>query len=148
MYSWMSLSPDKKYIVYAKNHNLYVKGNKDKGQDTTEIQLTTNGERYFSYARNGQDTTSGEESMAGRWFSKVNKIYVLRQDNRKSGEMAVIDALAKPRPVLERYKYDMAGDEHLSQWVLSVVDVDKREVVDFDIQRWHGSRCGGEIRDR
>ena len=136
MYSWMSLSPDKKYIVYAKNHNLYVKGNKDKGQDTTEIQLTTNGERYFSYARNGQDTTSGEESMAGRWFSKVNKIYVLRQDNRKSGEMAVIDALAKPRPVLERYKYDMAGDEHLSQWVLSVVDVDKREVVDFDIQRW------------
>lgn len=96
IYSWMSLSPDKKYIVYAKNHNLYVKGNKDEGQDTTEIQLTTNGERYFSYARNGQDTTSGEEAMAGRWFSKVNKIYILRQDNRKSGEMAVIDALAKP----------------------------------------------------
>lgn len=136
MYTWMSLSPDSNYIVYAKNHNLYMRGNKYKGQDTTEIQLTTNGERYFSYARNGQDTVSDETEMAGRWFKKVNKVYILRQDQREVEEMAVINALAKPKPVLERYKYDMAGAKNLSKWVLSVVDIDKRKVVDFDIERW------------
>ena len=113
-----------------------MRGNKYKGQDTTEIQLTTNGERYFSYARNGQDTVSDEEAMAGRWFPKVNKVYVLRQDNRNSDEMAVINVLAKPKPILERYKYDMAGDKNLSKWVLSVIDVDKRKVTDFNIERW------------
>lgn len=35
IYSWMTFSPDKKYILYAKNHNLYVKGNKALGVDTT-----------------------------------------------------------------------------------------------------------------
>lgn len=39
----MNFSPDKKYILYAKDHNLYVKGNKALGVDTTEVQLTTDG---------------------------------------------------------------------------------------------------------
>lgn len=26
IYSWMNFSPDKKYILYAKEHNLYIKG--------------------------------------------------------------------------------------------------------------------------
>ena len=48
IYSWMNFSPDRKYILYAKNHNLYMRGNKYKGMDTTEIQLTTDGEKYLS----------------------------------------------------------------------------------------------------
>ena len=137
VYSWMSYSPDKRYIAYAKNHNLYVKGNKAKGMDTTEIQLTTDGELYFSYARDGEDTTKNTElSMAGRWFPRTNKIYVLRRDMRKIGEMAVINVLAQPRPVLERYKYDMAGSKEVSKWVLSVIDVERRQVTNFDIEKW------------
>ena len=31
IYTWMNFSPDKKYILYAKDHNLYVKGNKSIG---------------------------------------------------------------------------------------------------------------------
>ena len=38
IYSWMNFSPDKKYILYAKDHNLYVKGNKALGVDTTEVR--------------------------------------------------------------------------------------------------------------
>ena len=30
-YTWMNFSPNKKYILYAKNHNLYIKGNKALG---------------------------------------------------------------------------------------------------------------------
>lgn len=136
-YSWMSFSPDNRYIVYAKNHNLFVKGNKNKGVDTTEIQLTTDGELYFSYARADEDTTSNVEmEMAGRWFPKVNKIYVLRRDARKCGEMAVINSLAQPRPIVERYKYDMAGSKEVSQCVLSVIDVETHNLVNINIDKW------------
>ena len=45
----MKFSPDRKYILYAKNYNLFVKGNKAKGMDTTEVQLTFDGEKNFSY---------------------------------------------------------------------------------------------------
>ena len=55
IFSWMNFSPDEKYIMYAKNHNLYIKGNKKMGIDTTEIQLTTDGERYYSFARNSEN---------------------------------------------------------------------------------------------
>ena len=51
IYSWMNFSPDRKYILYAKNHNLYVKGNKALGMDTTEVQLTFDGMPYYTYAR-------------------------------------------------------------------------------------------------
>ena len=45
----MNFSPNKKYILYAKNHNLYIKGNKALGVDTTEVQLTVDGMKDFSF---------------------------------------------------------------------------------------------------
>ena len=135
-YTWMSLSPDSSYILYAKNHNLYVRGNKYKGRDTTEIQLTTDGEQYFSYARDNQSMDSTETEMEGRWFKFANKAYVLRRDQRKVEEMAVIDVLAQPRPRAISYKYDMAGAKELSKWELSVIDVEKRKVLKINADKW------------
>ena len=51
MYSYLTFSPDGQYVLYARDHNLYVRGVKNKGVDTTEIQLTTDGEPHYSYAR-------------------------------------------------------------------------------------------------
>ena len=62
IYSWMNFSPDKKYLLYAKNHNLYMKGNKKMGVDTTEVQLTFDGVENYSYAR-----SRGEE------YSRIQK---------------------------------------------------------------------------
>ena len=45
---WPSYSPDSTWIAYAKNHNLFLMKAKDK--DSVEIQLTTDGERYYSFA--------------------------------------------------------------------------------------------------
>ena len=47
----MSFHQTKKYILYAKKHNLFVRGNKALGVDTTEVQLTTDGVENFSYAK-------------------------------------------------------------------------------------------------
>ena len=56
---WASFSPDNKTVLFARNHNLYMMDaeNYAKAQknadDTTivEIQLTTDGEEYYSYSQ-------------------------------------------------------------------------------------------------
>lgn len=82
VYSWMTFSPDKKYILYAKNHNLYVKGNKALGVDTTEVQLTTDGVENFSYAREEEAGENGEVPTTALWCPDNRHIYVVRDDNR------------------------------------------------------------------
>ena len=59
---WAIYSPDSIWIAYAKNHNLYLMKAKDK--DSVEIQLTTDGERYYSYAANSEDTTKNKKVRA------------------------------------------------------------------------------------
>lgn len=79
---------------------------------------------------------STETEMEGRWFKFANKAYVLRRDQRKVEEMAVIDVLAQPRPRAISYKYDMAGAKELSKWELSVIDVEKRKVLKINADKW------------
>ena len=43
---WASYAPDSSYMVFAKNHNLFIMEVGD--QDSVEIQLTEDGERWFS----------------------------------------------------------------------------------------------------
>ena len=72
--SWKKYSPDSTYIVFAQRHNLYVMGNKDKGKDTTIVQLTTDGERYFSY-------TKDEDEIAADTFPTAS-IAVWMKDSK------------------------------------------------------------------
>ena len=59
---WPTFSSDSTWIAYSKNHNLYLMRNKDK--DSIEMQLTTDGERYYSYAANSEDTTKNKKTKA------------------------------------------------------------------------------------
>jgi dipeptidyl-peptidase 4 len=59
---WASFSPDKKTIVFARNHNLFMMdaANYEKAQKSAtdktivETQLTTDGEEHYSYAGGGR----------------------------------------------------------------------------------------------
>ncbi|MDE5611296.1 MAG: DPP IV N-terminal domain-containing protein, partial [Odoribacter sp.] len=53
---WATFSPDSSYMVFARNHNLYLMKAGDK--DSVEIQLTTDGEPFYSYARHERDTSN------------------------------------------------------------------------------------------
>ena len=107
--SWPTFSSDSAWIAYAKNHNLYLMKAKDK--DSVEIQLTTDGERYYSYARNSEDTTKNKKVKANvDWFKNSKKLYVERQDERKVKDLFVVDVLAQPRPKLQTYRYSMPGE--------------------------------------
>ena len=54
--SWASYSPDSAWITFGRKHNLYLMKAKDK--DSVEYQLTTDGERYYSWQGDGEDTTT------------------------------------------------------------------------------------------
>jgi dipeptidyl-peptidase-4 len=60
--AWATVSPNKKTVIFARGHNLFMMDAaafelaKKKADDPAiaETQLTTDGERYYSFARSGQ----------------------------------------------------------------------------------------------
>lgn len=135
IYSWMTFSPDRKYILYAKGYNLYIRGNKAKGVDTTEVQLTTDGEKYYSFARDPEDDQKDEAETNARWFKDSRHIYVVREDSRKLKDMFVINSLTK-RPTLETYRYEMPGEKDLCQYELWIIDIEKKTANRVSADKW------------
>lgn len=139
VYSWMKFSPDRKYILYAKNYNLFVKGNKAKGMDTTEVQLTFDGEKNFSYgnAREEKERTRKDAEVAtnARWCPDSRHVFIVRDDDRKCRDNWVINSLSK-KPSLVTFKYEYAGDKHLTQYILNIIDVKERTCKKPAVEKW------------
>jgi len=132
---WPVYCHDSTMFAYAKNHNLYIMKAKDK--DSVEIQLTTDGERYYSFAANGEDTTRNKKVRANvEWFRNSKKLYVEREDSRKVKDLFVIDVLAKPRPKLQTYRYSMPGEEFVPQSELVIIDIATKARVNVDLKKW------------
>lgn len=134
---WPNYSRDSTWFAYAKNHNLYIMRANDK--DSVEIQLTTDGERYYSYAsgRNSEDTIKNKKVRTNvQWFRNGKKLYIVRQDQRKVKDLFVIDVLAQPRPKLETYRYSMPGEEFVPQPELIIFDVESKARVNVDLKKW------------
>jgi dipeptidyl-peptidase 4 len=139
--TWPGYSPDSTWIAYAKNHNLFLMKAKDK--DSVEIQLTTDGERYYSFAANSEDTARNKKQRAAvRWFKNSKKLYVERSDERKVKDLFVIDVLAQPRPKLETYRYSMPGEEFVPQSELIIFDVASKARVNVDLKKWKDQTIG------
>jgi dipeptidyl aminopeptidase/acylaminoacyl peptidase len=132
--SWRNYSKDSTYIVFARKHNLYLMKGKDK--DSVEVQLTKDGERWYSYQADGGDTTTTKRLRAdARWFDDGKKLYVVREDQRKVKELWVINSLKK-RPELETYKYDMPGEKETTQQEAWIFDVQSRTGVKLKTDKW------------
>lgn len=134
---WKKYSPDSLFMVYAQKHNLYFVGNPKKGQDTIPVQLTTDGEEYYTFNREDEGKLN-ERCLANdtRWIPNTHCFFVTREDNRKVGEQWVIDALSEPYPKLDTYKAELAGDKNVTQYELLIGNVDTREVKKVAIDRW------------
>ena len=138
---WIQYSPDSTWIVFAKNHNLYLMQTDD--SDSTEIQLTSDGERWYSFAANDGDTTQNKRLRTNaQWFEDSKKLYVRRRDRRKVGELWLVHTLSEPRPTLETYKYEMPGEENVPQTELIIFDVATKERIDVDIKKWVDQNIG------
>lgn len=130
---WAKYSPDSTYIVFARKHNLYLMKANDK--DSVEIQLTEDGEPFYSYASNSRDTSSKRTWARAHWLKDSKKLYVVRSDERKVKDLWVIDILSK-RPRLKEYRYTMPGDKEVAQHELLIFDVASREKIKVNTEKW------------
>lgn len=154
---WASLSPDKNWVVFARGHNLFLMDADNyaralkKPDDKTiqEIQLTSDGEEFYSFSRRLRDEEIKELQKDEKdrkdfrrpaimvfWSQDSKKFACIRQDERKVGELWVINSLANPRPVLESYKYGMPGEENQPQPEILVFDLASRERVKVKAEKF------------
>tara|TARA_R110000868_G_scaffold378658_3_gene644155 strand:+ start:7364 stop:9724 length:2361 start_codon:yes stop_codon:yes gene_type:complete len=138
---WATFSPDSTWIAFARSHNLYVMRADD--PDSVEHQLTEDGEKWFSYQRSDDDTTSTKRLRARvNWFEDSSKLWVKRQDKRKVGDLWVINSGGK-RPTLETYKYPMPGEEDVFIDEIRIFDPANKTNVLLDTDKWEDQALGG-----
>src|SRR5699024_5292201 len=117
--------------------NLYLMRADD--PDSTEYQLTDNGERWYNYQADEGDTTRNKRLRSGaRWFKDSNKLYINRRDTRKVNPLWVIQSLHQPRPRLKTYKYAMPGDKNIPRneiWVFKADTLSSTKGVKLDIRK-------------
>jgi len=157
---WASLSPDSAWVVFTRECNLYLMSGEDywkivdarRGKtgeeadsaeakvEVEEIQLTTDGEKWYCYGSYGRGETDEETEKnwtkrqpSGVLWSHDSRYFALtRQDRRKVGELWVVHVVGNKRPQLETYKYDMPGEEDVTQTELLVFDMQAREMKKID----------------
>jgi len=141
---WVSISPDEKTIILGRGYNLYMMDadsyklaqKKADDKNIKEVQLTTDGEEYYSYTRrlNDEEKKEFQKDEKDRkdyrlpaigivWSKDSKKIALVREDERKVADLWVINSLANPRPTLETYRYAMPGEENQPQPELLVFDI-------------------------
>lgn len=141
--NWKTYSPDSSWVAYAKNHNLYIMSADT--SDTTEYQLTEDGEKWYSFQADEDEEKEDEKLRSNaQWFEDGEKLYAKRTDVRDVEELWVIDVMEQ-RPELETYKYAMPGDENIGQDEVWVFDVESKESVklDTDHPEWEDETIGG-----
>ena len=155
--SWASISPDGNWVLFARHDNLYKMSGEDfqkivdarrgkSGDDAQEaedaveveeIQLTEDGEPFFSYVASnwrlsqfhGQTAEQVEENADKRkradivWSPGSEYFSIMRMDVREVGDLWIIHYTGDKRPQLESYKYGMPGEEHVAQYHLEVGSV-------------------------
>lgn len=138
---WATYSPDSTYIAFSRVHDLYVMRADD--PDSTEIRLTEDGERWYSFQQSHGDTTTTERLRSRAvWFEDSNKLYVKRQDWREVGELWVINTI-KQRPELETYKYNLPGEADHYQDEILVFDMETMGHLRLDTDKWPDQSLGG-----
>jgi dipeptidyl-peptidase-4 len=149
---WAQVAPDDKTVLFARGSNLFMMDAenyklalKDFGDPKVqEVQLTTDGEENYSFARrlNDEAKTTLKKDQKGdtkhkdgprvpaiplQFAKNSKKFSTVRQDLRKVADLWVINALANPRPKLETYRYAMPGEENVDQAELLIFDRDTKK---------------------
>ncbi len=142
------LSPDGKLAAFIRDYNLWV-------QDVeagTDKQLTTDGVKDYGYATDNAGWRFSERPVVA-WSPDSKKIATFRQDQRKSGEMYLVNTVAA-HPTLLAWKYPLPGDEHVTMIERVMIDVATANVVRVQMgPDQHRSTicddvlCGGEWVD-
>lgn len=125
------VSPDGRYEIFARGHDLFVR-ERATGE---EKRLTTDGERYRSFATDDEHDAPDEMETRAFWLSDSRRVAYSRPDQRRVGELSLINSLA-PVPSVATYKQMMPGDREVIQFDAAVIDVQTGDKVALDIHKW------------
>lgn len=159
--SWASVSPDGETVVFARDFNLYMMTGEsykkildarrgksgaeadsaDMKVEVEEIQLTDDGEEFYSYAARERGKTDKERARSAHdrkrapifWSHDSRRFALVRLDQRKVEDLWVIHSVGNKRMELETYKYDMPGEENVTRneiWIYDLVERKKVKVQD------------------
>lgn len=149
---WASISPDGETIVFSRQYNLYYMDKENyekylkdkKDPDIKEHQLTTDGEEHYSYGggERGETNVDKEKNKDKRksvrvvWSRDSKKFALIKTDARKVKDLWVINSVAKKRPTLETYKYQMPGEPESPQDEIHIFDLETKEKTQIDDDRF------------
>ncbi len=149
---WASISPDGETIVFSRQYNLYYMDKENyekylkdkKDPDIKEHQLTTDGEEHYSYGGGDRGETNVDKeknkdkrkSVRVVWSRDSKKFALIKTDARKVKDLWVINSVAKKRPTLETYKYQMPGEPESPQDEIHIFDLETKEKTQIDDDRF------------
>ncbi len=126
------VSPNGKYLVYGKEHNLWLRDL----QSGSENALTIDGSEDFSYA---QPSTAWGFAQAAdlqvRWSPDSRRIFTVQRDRRGVETLPVVEHVPADgnfRPRVSLHKVAYPGDENIETLRLLIVDVSNGEQTDID----------------
>ena len=124
------LSPDGRWAVSLKDHNLWLR---DTSTDA-ERALTTDGTVDFAYGRDvGEPVTDlmlqNPPELDAVFSRDSKKLLSFRSDLRKVSQLAVIESVPGRPPVTHAYRFPIAGDRDVSQVQMIVADIESGRVM-------------------
>ena len=158
-------SPDSSMFAFARDHNLFLV--KVATKDT--VQLTKDGVKNYSFGardtvqerqqqelqreqQQQDDSTQISGNESGRinrdprvranvvWSQDSKAFAVIRSDQRKVGELYLVNNLATPRPTLMSYSYAMPGEENVPQEELYSWKVGDTQLTPVNVRKWKDQR--------
>lgn len=144
-----SPSPDGKLTAYIKDWNLWIRDT----ATNAERQLTTDGVKDYGYATDNAGWTDSNRPIV-LWSPDSKKIATFRQDQRKTGDMYLVDTRAG-HPRLRAWKYPLPGDENVTMIERIIINVEDAKMVKLQMapDQHRSSLCddiscrGGELAD-
>jgi len=160
-------SPDSSMFAFARDHNLFLVkvATKDTVQLTKDgVKNYSFGARDTVQERQQQELQQQQQQQddslqqggggGGRgginrdprvranvvWSQDSKAFAVIRTDQRKVGELYLVNNLANPRPTLMSYSYAMPGEENVAQEELYSWKVGDTQLSPVNVRKWKDQR--------
>ena len=116
-------SPDGKKAVFRRDTNIWVR-DVESGEET---QLTTDGEPYYEYGIDPDATGRAAASFHAIWSPDSRKILTHQTDDRQIEAFPMVEFAPKDgtiRPKAFSFRTSLPGDENVTTFRMTVIDVD------------------------
>ena len=90
----------------------------------------------------GKRTKNKRKSVTISWAHDSRRFAIVRRDQRETSDLWVIHSVGNKRPELETYRYDMAGEESITQREIRIYDLNARHMVTVDAEKFKDQTLG------